>query len=76
MQLCSPYGERDRTDGQAHQMASRTWMVHLTIWRAGRGHPISPYGEWDGDVPARHTSSGTRSRSSFGYLWVIRMVEE
>ena len=51
-------------------------MVQLTIWRAGRGHPSSPYGEWDGDVPARHTSSGMRSRSSYGYLWVICMVEE
>ncbi|KAH0922475.1 hypothetical protein HID58_022493, partial [Brassica napus] len=51
-------------------------LPKLTIWRAGRGHPSSPYGEWDGDVPARHTSSGMRSRSSYGYLWVICMVEE
>ncbi|KAF2614505.1 hypothetical protein F2Q70_00011595 [Brassica cretica] len=59
----SPYGEGN-------------WTVQLAIWRVGQRHPSSPYGEWDGDVPARHTSSWTRSISSFSYLQVIGIVGE
>ncbi|WZZ03397.1 hypothetical protein YC2023_089318 [Brassica napus] len=54
-------------------LASGTETPQIAIWRAGRRHPSSPYGEGGDDFPAHCMASRSRSRSSFGYPRVIHM---